>query len=482
LGATEKYEVDTPCTAYTNMSKEWELIDDLLGGTDRMREKTTRWLPIEPKEQPVAYSNRLNRSFLYGAYEDTAEKIVSKPFSKPVTVTVDGMPAMLDVIRANADNDGRNLTHFASEVFTDALHHGISHIFVDLPAETVTNEDELRGTKNPYFAHIKAKDVIGWRGGSVNGETRLLQVRIKGSRMEPDGLFGERRIDYVRVYQADTVDGPGFWQIWEKPEDAREYFIAEEGEYRRPFISMVTFYTNRTGFMTAKPPLKKLAEMNLAHWQSYSDYRNYVRFASIGKYFGKGLPEKIVQAGLIVGVNDALLTTNTEADLKIVEASGAAAGIAREAISDLVIWMEILGLQPFIKQGNQTATGQRIDENKRQSTIQTWAGSLSNVIADAYKMAEELIGSKSVQLPADFSVRVFDDIGITVEKTEDVKSLIMLKETNNITRVTLLKEIQRRALLSDDINVEDEAEAAEAEADYMPPREPGEGLADDDEE
>lgn len=59
--ATAEATVDTPCAAYVEMALHWELIDDLLGGTLRMRELAERWLPKETHEASQAYQNRLKR-------------------------------------------------------------------------------------------------------------------------------------------------------------------------------------------------------------------------------------------------------------------------------------------------------------------------------------------------------------------------------------------------------------------------------------
>lgn len=52
---TEQNTVATPSKARQDMSADWQMIDDLLGGTAAMRSAGTRWLPKEEAESESAY-------------------------------------------------------------------------------------------------------------------------------------------------------------------------------------------------------------------------------------------------------------------------------------------------------------------------------------------------------------------------------------------------------------------------------------------
>ena len=78
---------DQESSCYKQMQQDyWELIHDLLGGTKRMRECGTKWLPRYRSERFTQYKDRVQRSVLYEAFKDTIEALSAKPFSQPVTV------------------------------------------------------------------------------------------------------------------------------------------------------------------------------------------------------------------------------------------------------------------------------------------------------------------------------------------------------------------------------------------------------------
>jgi len=51
--------VDTTHPAYDQMLPAWELVDDLMGGTQAMKAAGTKWLPQEDGESSDAYESRL---------------------------------------------------------------------------------------------------------------------------------------------------------------------------------------------------------------------------------------------------------------------------------------------------------------------------------------------------------------------------------------------------------------------------------------
>ena len=85
------------------------------------------WLPREEAESELSYRARVQRSFLYGALNDTITKLKSKPFSRAVDLSaVEELDEMLRLIEDDADNARCSVTQFASAMFEDALVHGLT--------------------------------------------------------------------------------------------------------------------------------------------------------------------------------------------------------------------------------------------------------------------------------------------------------------------------------------------------------------------
>ena len=449
--------VDIKSDAYSEMESRWDLIHDLLGGTAAMREAGEKWLPKETKESQKAWDIRLSRSFLYEAYSDTVKDVASKPFSKPVTIQGE-LPEPLGQIASNVNGQGQSLTQFAGELFESAVNYGLTHILVDYPKldkELNLAEERKSGVK-PKFIHVKPTQIIGWRTETgPDGQVRLTQVRIKETQQEPVGKFGEQAVDYIRIYTPDT------WELWRKTADAEEYVLFDEGIHTFGEIPLVTLYLNQTGFMTAKPTMEALAWMNLAHYQSDSDQRNILRFARVGIIFVSGLTEEEAEKDMVLGPNRFIKSVNPDAKMEYVEHSGQAIGSGRQDLQDLEARMEVLGLQPYMRRpGNQTATGQAIDESRSSSSVQAWIRSDEQAIVAAYEMAAKWLNLK---LPEDFGVDIFNDFGISVRGMEDIKSLLEIRLGRQISHGTFLREVKRRGTLSETVDVEDEIVKVEEE-------------------
>lgn len=460
----EEDKVDTTSIEYDSMAYRWPLLHDLLGGTESMRAAKSEWLPREPRETYTAYENRLRRSFLYNAYADTVEKLVAKPFSKPVSVQ-GSFDERIESIRNDVDRSGRDITQLGRDVFRDLVVYGIGHILVDFPktegVETLADEREL-GIR-PNLLHVSPVDLISWRTERTpSGKTRLTQVRIREQRVEPKGDFIDELVHYIRVLTPDSYAVYRRKQMQdENNPEQDDYELVEEGSHSFGEIPLVSMYAARTGFLTAKPPLLDLAFMNLAHWQSLSDQRNVLRFARVGILFASGFTEEEMEEGLTIGPNQLIRSTNPEADIRYVEHAGQAIGAGQEDLNMLERRMEVLGLQPLVQRtGVQTATGKAIDESRVHTAVQSWIRSVESGLRDAYLFAHRWF---QIDPPEDLEIDITNDFGVSLRATEDIESLLKLRAMGGVSQETFLRELKRRGLISEAVDIAEELEAVEME-------------------
>jgi len=456
---TQNAKVDTPCSAYNAMASEWPLIDDLVGGSGPMQAGSAAYLPKFDKEETKHYNTRVANSILFSAYGDTVKSICGKPFSKALTMQGD-LPAPLDELEDNVDGQGKSLSQLAKDIFFEFVNRGMGHILVDFP-ETINEdgttpnlqEERAKGLM-PRFINIKSEQLIGWRTEKdAGGKPVLTRIRIAETQTEPDGMWGEKQVNYVRVIE------PHSWRLYRQGEKDK-YILETEGVNSLGKVPLVTGYANQTGFMVAEPPLKELAETNLAHYRSDSDQRNILHMARTITLFVKGFTDEDAQK-IALGPNQIISTLNPEGDAKFLEHSGNAIDAGAKDVEKLEERMMMLGLQPFLrKTGNQTATGQSIDESRANSDIQAWVMSLEKMLKMAFEIAAEWIGA---ELPDDFKVDIFNDFAIWVRALQDVADLTKIRQAGELSRTTFLREIKKRALLSETLSIDEEVAAIEAE-------------------
>lgn len=452
--ATAKEDtVATPSVWYGSMASKWAMIHALIGGTEAMRAAGQTYLPREPKETDEQYTCRVERTFLNPAYKDTVERIVSKPFAEPVTLQGgDNLDQRLKDIEDDVDKTGRDLTTACRESFEDGVKYGIIHTLVDFPQMPMgaTKEDEAKANARPMFVRVCPPNLIGarWTQGS-GGEPELEQIRIAETRIEPVGTYIDKVTRYVRVINRDT------WEVWEYVESSGtkgEWVKKTNGINTFKRVPLVTCYFNRTGFMTADPPLEDLAWLNVEHWQKSSDQNACLKFGRLGILFGKGFPEEWTeQKTITIGPQRAILLSDIQADLKYVEQQGTGLEAGRLDLKDIEERMEVLGVQPFIEK-TQTATVGLIDESRATSDVKAWVRLLENHYVKCYQTGGEWI---SAEVPDDFKVDINTDIELVIRASEDVKNLLTMRAAGEIDQETFLREIKKRGTISEGTEVKD---------------------------
>jgi hypothetical protein len=444
----------------------------LVGGTKAMREAGTLYLPKEPAETQAAYDNRKARSTLFNAFGKTAEDMTGKVFQKEIQLS-DSVPQALQDFAEDIDSTGRHLNLFARDLLYDGLQVGGGYILVDAPPpptradkQPATKADYIATKWRPYLVHIPVERLIGWKSTTINGAETLTQVRILECVTEEDGPYLEKEIEQIRVIE------PGTWQTFRKSpsgDQGDEWIPHENGTNSLQKITLVPFYANRTGFMTFSPPLEKLADTNVAHWQSQSDQRNILHTARVAILFGAGFDS---EDKFVLGANEMIRTSNPNAKLTYTEHSGAAIGAGDKDLENLERQMEAMGLQLLVnKPGKQSATGEIRDDSKENSPLAMMARALEDAIETAFGYMGEYIG---LAPGSGGEIEVNKDFGVSSLRG-DLQQLIAARANGDISRETLWDEMQRRDYLGPAFDPEVEAQRLLDEAPTLAVP-PGQGM------
>lgn len=456
--SSAKASVATPNSAYQAMRADWELCHDLMGGTAAMRAAGEKWLPREPGESRESYQNRLNRSVLYNGFGRTIQTLVGKLFRTPIIMDED-MPTPLKKMAEDVDLTGRSLTVFTRDIFQAAIMDGLTHILIDYHQTEAleTREQEKQYGYRPYFVHIPAQNLLSFRTEMVSGREKLVEVRIKEIIYEADGQWGEKRIEQIRILE------PFSYKLY-RYHGRRGWQIHEQGETSMAEIPLVTIYTQRTGYMQARPPLLDLAWLNVAHWQSSSDQRHILHVARVPILFGKSL--NLGDDRLEIGPNRMITGEGAQADLKYVEHSGAAIEAGRQDIQDLEDRMTRLGTDLLMRPtGSTTATARALDAVRQDTALAGMIRSLEDGLQQAFRWAGSWLG-----LEEESSVRISmnEDLGLPLNDTDQSRLLFDLYKDNIIRRETLLRELNRRGILSPDHHLEHDLRPADTTANQQP--------------
>lgn len=431
------------------MRAYWAVISPLMGGTMAMRAAGKCLLPQYPAESDESYKARLRLSTLLPAYSETVGNMTSRVFAEPLQVG-DDVPEDIAVMTKDIDCSGNDLNSWAVGFFSEGLSHGLCHAFVDHQrADAVkTKAEEKAAGVRPYVVMVKPEQVLGWR--SKNGV--LTMIRFIEVVEEEDGEFGAVCIEQVRVLE------PGAWRIYRRKEKGGEFTIHDEGVNSLTHIPWVTFYTGRTGFMTAKPPLLELAHLNVKHWQSQSDQDNIlhvirvpilVRIGIQTQYDNQG---KLIPPEFKVGTGQ-LTDLPKDGDLKYVEHTGQAVESGRIALQDLINEMRMAGAKLLTPDKTATKTATQAEEEAAQelSPLARLAHHFADCLAQLLQyMADyrSLGDGGTVEMRGNFEVDYIPEVSLP--------TLVSMANAGMISKETLFTEMQRRGVISDEYNWEEE--------------------------
>jgi hypothetical protein len=446
-------DVSAKSHAVCCMQPTWELVSDLMDGTRAMREAGVRHLPQWPGEDALSYACRLRTATLFPAYQRTVSILTGKPFSKPITIG-DDVPARIETWLDDVDQEGRNLNAFAAEVCAEALAYGLCGILVDCPpsAGAKTVEDEKRAGVRPYFVHVKHDAILGWRAEKQGSSMALTQLRLMECVEEPDGQFGTKQVDQVRVLE------PGLWKTYRKAKDesgVEKWQLYQEGATSIDVIPFAPVYGARRGHMHGVPPMVDLAYMNVEHWQSKSDQQTLLHFARVPILFGKDMDG----ADLTFGAGTMIRASSADADLKFVEHSGSAIEAGRASLLDLEDQMRQIGAELLvIKPGNTTEVQTRQDNEPAMCDLQR----IMQALEDALDLALDYMAQFAGE-PTGGHVAIYSDFGVATLAEASAQLLSEMQVNGSLSHATLLNELKRRGVLAAEVDVEKEIAAASGE-------------------
>lgn len=439
------------------MAEHYPLITALLGGTTAMRNAGKDYLPKWPNEDNGSYTNRVGTATLFPAFSRTCEVLTGKPFSKPITFG-DDVPEQIKEWCENIDLQGHNLHAFAAAVCFHAISYGMCGILVDFPptrGRLKTRADEKAAGVRPYFVHLHAQNILGWRAQRIEGVQTLTQLRFVESVTEPDGAFGEKFIEQVRVLY------PGKWEVWRESEqvdaDGRKVWILhDKGTTTLKKIPYVPVYGKRTGFMEGMSPLLELAHMNVEHWQSKSDQQTILHVARVPILFGKGLEN----TPITVGASSAIIADSVDADLKFVEHTGQAIESGRRELLDLEDRMRQTGAELLvIKPGNRTVAQTVSDNEAGMCALQRIIQDEEDALDQALDLLAEWVGQ-----PGGGHVSIFSDFGVATLAEASLELLRDMNIDGTFSDESLYREAQRRGVISPDVDWETEKDRIKASA------------------
>jgi hypothetical protein len=424
------------------MMPDWSVMAAVTKGTNYIRDLSETYLPQEPREDNDAYETRVDRSVLSPYTSRLIETAAGAILRKPIHIEGDQYWIAL---AQNIDGIGSSINEYARRALVSSLTYGHSAILVDYPAatEALNLAEERALGRRPYFVHIDAPQIWGWRKES--GTNRLLQVRIHDYSVRPVNEFGEEQIEEMRVIY------PGRYDLYTLGQEIVKF--SETGGYSLNEIPLVPIYSNRRGVLQSQPPLLDIANLNITHYQRQADLIHALHIAAMPTLVLEGWDDTTGSATM--GVNYAIaMQPGNKA--YYVQADSTSFDAQMAELQSLESQMSTLGVTKLFGQKfvAESAEAKRIDQAQSNSVLSIISQELESALNQAFAFAAQYVGIEPPEITIDRDFDYYRLIG------QDISVLAQLNQMGKISDAMLLEVLRRGEILPDNINIEDEMEAA----------------------
>jgi len=418
------------------MTPDWNTMAAVTMGSDYIKHLHDRYLPKEPREDDDAYNSRIYRSvlspFTLRLIENAAGLVLRRP------ITIDGDRYWRDFSK-NVDGLGSSINEYARRALVSSLTYGHSAILCDFPTDPgiLTLRDEIALGRRPYFINVDAPQIWGWRQESTLPSSKLTQVRLHEWVCIPEGDFGEKREEQIRVIY------PGRYETWNT--EGR----ISTGTYSLDTIPLVPIYSNRLGMLTSKPPLVDIASLNITHYQRQADLIHALHIAAMPILVLEGWDDQ--PEGTSVGVNYGLSTVPGN-KVYYVNADATSFSAQQEEINQLEHQMSSLGVTKLLGQKfvAESADAKRIDQAQANSVLSIISMELESALQQAYNIAATYTNRTAPKVTLDRDFDFYRLLG------QDISVIGELNNRGAITDKTFLQILKSGEILPDTVDLNKE--------------------------
>ena len=435
--ATSGTEINDPNINWYQQEPHWMLIEDLLGGTYQMRAKHRKYLMQEPRELDESYDNRLARSVCPPYFLRLERMLAGMLTRKPVRLsdTADDIREML----FDVDLQGNDLNVWTYETARKMIRYGHIGVLVDAPA--------TGNTGRPYWVSYTPRDILGWRTDMIDGSLQFTQLRLLEKVSEPDGLYGEKIVEQVRLLT------PGNFEIHRKAKTGK-FVKVDEGTMPLDKIPFSVAYSNRVNLLESRPPMADIAELNLKAYQIQSDLDNQLHISAVPMLAFYGFPQNAEEVS--AGPGEAIAFP-ADGRAEYIEPDGKSYDAQFRRLDRLESQINELGLAAVLGQklSAETAEAKRIDRSQGDSTMMVVAQQMQDMIDNCLMFHGQYLNSEagSCFVNRDFLSQRLEPL--------EIQALLTLYTSGSITQKTLLDQLTEGEVLGDEFDVEEELEATQ---------------------
>ena len=433
--------------AVRNMRIRWLPLEICAGGTRVLRANAAQIIPREPREDADGYNRRIFHAVMPPFLNRLAMQAAGMILRKGITIS--GEP-FWDEWAEDVTGDGTSLAEFARRTLVNAILYGHSSILADFTADDTARslaEERASGTRRPYLIPIHPRQILGFRTTTQLPHSRLSQVRIQETVIVPEGSYGERVRDQVRIVEE------GRYELWRKGLATTEHNgwdLHERGKTTLDCIPLETIYSQREGTLISTPPLLEVSYLTIAYAQRFCDYMYSIHVGASPLLVLRGYdPDSASPVGL--SVNTALCLP-PEGGGEYIQPTTEAFNAQLQCLQALEEQISRLGINTLSQQNltNAGVQSKALDRIDSDSILANLSADLEGALQRTLGHCAEYLGldAPEVHISQDFDDKLVDGNAIT--------SYLQLYMQGAICQETLLSILQQGEVLPPDIDIEEE--------------------------
>ena len=279
------------------------------------------------------------------------------------------------------------------------------------------------------------------------GQLQFTQLRQLEKVSEPDGLYGEKITEQVRLLTPDS------YEIHRKDKN-NKYTLYEEGTNPLNRIPFSVAYSNRLNLLESRPPMSDIAELNLKAYQIQSDLDNQLHISAVPMlaFYGFSQAAEEVSAG-----PGEAIAFPPDGRAEYIEPDGKSYEAQFKRLDRLEGQINELGLAAVLGQklSAETAEAKKIDRSQGDSTMMVVAQQMQDMIDNCLQYHASYLGSEAG------SCFVNRDFLSQRLEPQEIQAYLTLYTSGSITQKTLLEQLTEGEVLGDEFDVEEELEATE---------------------
>lgn len=324
---------------YAYHLSDWTKVRDCVAGERKIKEKGEVYLPrLSPKQKDRSYENYKLRARFISATERTKDGFVGSALRKPPTVTIpDAQAPLLEDI----DLAGTTLEEMIEDNTEEVMSVGRAGLLV---------EKEATPNGRTYLLDYEAEEIVNWATTVIKGRRVLafVELRYNVDTLSEDGLSVEcyeerkclRLVDgiyqqTIKEYVPGENNKPGTWA-------ESEPIVPLLNGKPLDYIPFVFLGPKNTKPEICKPPLLKIAELNLHHYTGSADWRQGLHLVALPTPYTINVQSDPGQE-FEIGPGVCQDVKGTDVELGFMEVQGNGLSLIRDDLKDLKEEMALLG-------------------------------------------------------------------------------------------------------------------------------------------